>query len=103
MRDLVRPVTAALGIASLAVALSFVSTGAAFAQAKQADAEIAAGKYKGPLHGIPWGAKDIISVKGYKTTWGSAPFKDQVFDYDASVVEMLRDAGAVLIAKLTTG
>jgi Asp-tRNA(Asn)/Glu-tRNA(Gln) amidotransferase A subunit family amidase len=73
------------------------------AQAKQADAEIAAGKYKGPLHGIPWGAKDIISVKGYRTTWGSAPFKDQVFDYDASVVEMLRDAGAVLIAKLATG
>ena len=73
------------------------------AQAKQADAEIAAGKYKGPLHGIPWGAKDIISVKGYKTTWGSAPFKDRSFDYDASVVEMLREAGAVLIAKLTTG
>ena len=47
------------------------------AQAKQADAEIAAGKYRGPLHGIPWGAKDIISVKGHKTTWGSAPFKDQ--------------------------
>jgi len=75
----------------------------AMAQAKQADADIAAGKYKGPLHGIPWGAKDIISVKGYKTTWGSAAFKDQVFDYDASVVEMLRDAGAVLLAKLTTG
>ncbi len=73
------------------------------AQAKQADSEIAAGKYKGPLHGIPWGAKDIISVKGYKTTWGTAPLKDQVLDYDASVVEMLRDAGAVLIAKLTTG
>ncbi|HEY7475755.1 MAG TPA: amidase [Vicinamibacterales bacterium] len=73
------------------------------AQAKQADADIAAGKYKGPLHGIPWGAKDIISVKGYKTTWGSAPLKDQVFDYDASVVEMLRDAGAVLLAKLSTG
>jgi Asp-tRNA(Asn)/Glu-tRNA(Gln) amidotransferase A subunit family amidase len=73
------------------------------AQAKQADAEIAAGKYKGPLHGIPWGAKDIISVKGYKTTWGTAALKDQVLDYDASVVEMLRDAGAVLIAKLTTG
>src|SRR6185369_9495062 len=66
-------------------------------------AEIAAGKYKGPLHGIPWGAKDIISVKGYKTTWGSGAYKDQVFDYDASVVEMLRDAGAVLIAKVTTG
>ena len=75
----------------------------AMAQAKQADAEIAAGKYKGPLHGIPWGAKDIIAVKGYRTTWGSAPLKEQIFDYDASVVEMLRDAGAVLIAKLTTG
>lgn len=73
------------------------------AEAKRADAEIASGRYKGPLHGIPWGAKDIISVKGFKTTWGAAPFKDQQFDYDASVVEMLRDAGAVLIAKLTTG
>jgi Asp-tRNA(Asn)/Glu-tRNA(Gln) amidotransferase A subunit family amidase len=73
------------------------------AEAKRADAEIAAGKYKGPLHGIPWGAKDIIAVKGYKTTWGSPAFKEQSFDYDASVVEMLRDAGAVLIAKLTTG
>ena len=73
------------------------------AQAKQADAEIAAGKYKGPLHGIPWGAKDIISVKGYKTTWGSGAYKDQMFDYDASVVEMLREAGAVLIAKVATG
>ena len=73
------------------------------AQAKQADAEIAAGRYKGPLHGIPWGAKDIIAVKGYKTTWGSGAFKDQSIDYDASVVEMLRDAGAVLIAKLATG
>jgi Asp-tRNA(Asn)/Glu-tRNA(Gln) amidotransferase A subunit family amidase len=73
------------------------------AQACAADAAIAAGKYKGPLHGIPWGAKDIISVKGYRTTWGSPAFKDQQFDYDASVVEMLRDAGAVLIAKLATG
>src|SRR5689334_12977066 len=73
------------------------------AQAKQADSEIAAGRYKGPLHGIPWGAKDIISVKGYKTTWGSGAYTDQVFDYDASVIEMLRDAGAVLIAKLATG
>ena len=73
------------------------------AQARQADTEIAAGKYRGPLHGIPWGAKDIISVKGYKTTWGTASLKDQVLDYDASVVEMLRDAGAVLIAKLATG
>ena len=73
------------------------------AEAKRADAEIAAGKYKGPLHGIPWGAKDIISVKGFKTTWGSNAFKDQVLDYDASVVEQLREAGAVLIAKVTTG
>jgi Asp-tRNA(Asn)/Glu-tRNA(Gln) amidotransferase A subunit family amidase len=73
------------------------------AEAKRADTEIAAGRYKGPLHGIPWGAKDIISVKGHKTTWGSNNFKDQVLDYDASVVEQLRDAGAVLIAKVTTG
>jgi Asp-tRNA(Asn)/Glu-tRNA(Gln) amidotransferase A subunit family amidase len=72
-------------------------------EARRADAEIAAGKYKGPLHGIPWGAKDIISVAGFKTTWGSPAFKEQSFDYDASVVEMLRDAGAVLIAKLATG
>ncbi|HVQ40661.1 MAG TPA: amidase [Vicinamibacterales bacterium] len=75
----------------------------ALAQARQADVEIAAGKYKGPLHGIPWGAKDIISVKGYKTTWGAAALKEQQFDYDASVVELLRDAGAVLVAKVTTG
>jgi Asp-tRNA(Asn)/Glu-tRNA(Gln) amidotransferase A subunit family amidase len=86
--------------------LNFVVTfldDVAMAQAKQADTEIAAGKYKGPLHGIPWGAKDIISVKGFKTTWGAEPLKEQQFDYDASVVEMLRDAGAVLLAKLTTG
>ena len=86
--------------------LNFVVTfldDVARAQAKQADAEIAAGKYKGPLHGIPWAAKDIISVKGYKTTWGTAPLKEQMLDYDASVVEMLRDAGAVLLAKVATG
>jgi Asp-tRNA(Asn)/Glu-tRNA(Gln) amidotransferase A subunit family amidase len=75
----------------------------ALAQARQADAEIAAGKHRGPLHGIPWGAKDIIAVKGYKTTWGSGAYQDQVIDKDASIVEMLRDAGAVLVAKLTTG
>jgi Asp-tRNA(Asn)/Glu-tRNA(Gln) amidotransferase A subunit family amidase len=73
------------------------------AQAKHADAEISAGKYRGPLHGIPWGAKDIIAVKGYKTTWGSNAYKDQTIDEDASVIEMMRDAGAVLLAKLTTG
>ena len=59
--------------------------------------------YKRPLHGVPWGAKDIIAVKGHKTTWGSGAFKDQVIDKDASIIEMLRDAGAVLVAKLTTG
>src|ERR1051326_91077 len=86
--------------------LNFVVTfldDVARAQAKQADAEIAAGRYKGPLHGIPWAAKDIISVKGYKTTWGTPPLKDQVLDYDASVVEMLRDAGAALLAKGAAG
>jgi len=75
----------------------------ALEQAKQADLEISKGRYKGPLHGIPWGAKDIISVKNYKTTWGSGAYKDQMFDYDASIVEMLRDAGAVVVAKLASG
>jgi len=75
----------------------------AMRQAMQADAEIAAGKYRGPLHGMPWGAKDIIAVKGYKTTWGSGAYKDQVIEEEASVYEMIRDAGGVLLAKLTTG
>ncbi len=75
----------------------------AMKQAKQADAEIAAGKIRGPLHGIPWGAKDIIAAKGYPTTWGSPVWKDQMIDQDASVIEMLREAGAVLIAKLVSG
>jgi Asp-tRNA(Asn)/Glu-tRNA(Gln) amidotransferase A subunit family amidase len=75
----------------------------ALTQAKQADAEIRAGRHRGPLHGIPWGAKDIIAVKGYKTTWGSGAFQDQMIEEEASVVEILRDAGAVLLAKLATG
>ena len=75
----------------------------AMAQAKHADSEIAAGRYRGPLHGIPWGAKDLISKKGYKTTWGAAPYKDQSFDDDATVVKRLEDAGAVLVAKLSSG
>lgn len=75
----------------------------ALAQAAQADREIRAGKYKGPLHGIPWGAKDLFATKGIPTTWGAGPFQSQVFDYDASVVERLRDAGAVLVAKLSLG
>jgi Asp-tRNA(Asn)/Glu-tRNA(Gln) amidotransferase A subunit family amidase len=72
-------------------------------QARTADREIAAGRYRGPLHGIPWGAKDIIAVKGYPTTWGAAPFKDRVLDEDATVVTRLDAAGAVLVAKLATG
>lgn len=75
----------------------------AMKQARQADQEIAAGRYRGPLHGIPWGCKDIIAVPGYKTTWGSDAFKDQVIETEATVVRLLREAGAVLIAKLTTG
>jgi Asp-tRNA(Asn)/Glu-tRNA(Gln) amidotransferase A subunit family amidase len=72
-------------------------------QAKAADTEIARGKYRGPLHGIPWGAKDLLAVKGYPTTWGAGLYKDQRFDYDATVVRRLDDAGAILLAKLTLG
>src|SRR4029453_10602398 len=75
----------------------------ALAQAAQADKEIKAGRYKGPLHGIPWGAKDLFATKGIPTTWGAAPYQNQVFDYDATVVERLREAGAVLVAKLSLG
>ena len=73
------------------------------AQAKQADAEIARGSYRGPLHGIPWGAKDLLAVKGYRTTWGAGPYKEQVIDEDATVVQRLDRAGAILLAKLTLG
>lgn len=75
----------------------------AMKQAKQADREIAKGKYRGPLHGIPYGAKDLLAVKGYRTTWGSVPFKDQVIDEDATVIKRLEAAGAVLVAKFTMG
>lgn len=75
----------------------------AFVLARAADAEIAHGKYRGPLHGIPWGAKDLLAVKGYPTTWGTAPFRTQTFEEDATVVKRLDDAGAVLVAKLTLG
>lgn len=75
----------------------------ALAQAKRADQEIAAGRHRGPLHGIPWGAKDLLAVKGYKTTWGAMPYKDQVIHEDATVVKRLEDAGAILLAKLTMG
>lgn len=75
----------------------------ALEQAKNADAEIAAGKYRGPLHGIPYGLKDLFSVRGTKTTWGATPYKDQVVDEDAYVYNRLKDAGAVLVAKFTLG
>jgi Asp-tRNA(Asn)/Glu-tRNA(Gln) amidotransferase A subunit family amidase len=75
----------------------------ALKQAARADSEIAEGNYRGPLHGIPYGIKDLFSVRDYPTTWGSEPFKDRIIDIDASVVKKLEDAGAVLIAKLATG
>ena len=75
----------------------------ALAQARKADEEILAGKYRGPLHGIPWGAKDLFAVPGYPTTWGTPPYKDQRLEETATVVERLDRAGAVLVAKLTLG
>ncbi len=75
----------------------------ALKQAAQADREIKAGKYRGPLHGIPCGVKDLFATKGIKTTWGAEPYRDQMIDYDSTVVERLREAGAVLVAKLSMG
>jgi Asp-tRNA(Asn)/Glu-tRNA(Gln) amidotransferase A subunit family amidase len=75
----------------------------ALMQAKKADAEIAAGKYRGPLHGIPWGVKDLADTAGITTTYGAEPFRDRVPSRDAAIVKRLNDAGAVLIAKLSLG
>ncbi|MEE9554989.1 MAG: amidase [candidate division Zixibacteria bacterium] len=75
----------------------------ALRQAARADDEIEAGRYRGPLHGIPYGAKDLLAARGYKTTWGATPYKDQVLDYDATVIKKLGDAGAILVAKLSLG
>lgn len=72
-------------------------------QAAALDSEIAHGHYRGPLHGIPWGAKDLLAVRDYPTTWGAGLYQDQKFDYDATVVKRLDDAGAILVAKLTLG
>jgi aspartyl-tRNA(Asn)/glutamyl-tRNA(Gln) amidotransferase subunit A len=71
----------------------------AMRQARTAESEIANGNHRGPLHGIPYAAKDLLAVKGYKTTWGARPYRDQTFDYDATVIEKLNAAGAVLIGK----
>ena len=75
----------------------------AMSQARTAEAEIMKGKFRGPLHGIPWGAKDLLATKGIPTQWGCPAYQGQVFDYDAAVVNKLRNAGAVLIAKLALG
>jgi hypothetical protein len=75
----------------------------ALGEAAKMDAELKSGKYRGPLHGIPYGVKDLFATKGVRTTWGSKDFENRVIDEDAEVVRRLRDAGAVLIAKLSTG
>ncbi len=75
----------------------------AFEQARRADEEIAGGNYRGPLHGIPWGAKDLLAVPDYRTTWGAEPYKEQVIAETATVARRLEEAGAVLVAKLTLG
>ena len=80
-----------------------LTEGRALNQAKLMDEEIAQGNYRGMLHGIPFGAKDLLAAKNYKTTWGATPFKDQMIDEDAAVIKKLEDAGAVLCAKLTLG
>lgn len=80
-----------------------LTTDRALAQAREADADIARGRYRGPLHGLPWGAKDLLAVKGYPTTWGAGGFEKQVIDEDAAVVQRLDRAGAVLVGKLTLG
>jgi aspartyl-tRNA(Asn)/glutamyl-tRNA(Gln) amidotransferase subunit A len=72
----------------------------ALAEAAAAEREIRGGRHRGPLHGIPYGLKDLVATKGVPTTWGAAPYKDQVFDYDATIVERLRAAGAIAVAKL---
>lgn len=80
-----------------------LTTERAMAQAREADADLARGHYRSPLHGLPWGAKDLLAVKGYPTTWGAGGFEHQRIDEDATVVKRLDAAGAVLIAKLTLG
>jgi len=75
----------------------------ALKQARRADQQIARGNYRGPLHGIPWGAKDLLATRDYPTSWGAEPYRDQIIHEDATVVRRLDDAGAVLVAKLTLG
>jgi aspartyl-tRNA(Asn)/glutamyl-tRNA(Gln) amidotransferase subunit A len=77
-----------------------VTRGLALEQARKAEREIQQGKYRGPLHGIPYGAKDLLATQGIPTTWGAAPYKNQIFDFDATVIRRLREGGAILVAKL---
>src|SRR5262245_54023343 len=73
----------------------------ALEEARKAEAEIHAGRWRGVLHGVPYGVKDLMAARGGPTTWGAAPFREQTFDYDADAVRRLKDAGAVLLAKLS--
>ena len=82
-------------------AVATVMRESALKEAREAEREIRAGRYRGPLHGVPYGAKDLLATRDAKTTWGAAPYKDQRFDYDATVIKKLRAAGAVLVAKLS--
>jgi len=81
-------------------AVSTLMRASALREAREAEREIRAGKYRGPLHGIPYGAKDLLATREAPTTWGATPYRDQKFDYDATVVRKLREAGAILVAKL---
>ncbi|HEX7955380.1 MAG TPA: amidase, partial [Pyrinomonadaceae bacterium] len=81
-------------------AVAYVMRETALKEARQAEAEIRRGRYRGPLHGIPYGVKDLCATREAPTTWGATPYKEQRFDYDATVVTRLREAGAVLVAKL---
>ncbi|HJQ71040.1 MAG TPA: amidase [Blastocatellia bacterium] len=81
-------------------AVATITRELALKEAREADREIRAGRWRGPLHGIPYGVKDLAATRGIPTTWGAEPYKDQIFDYDATVVKRLREAGAVLVAKL---
>ncbi|MEJ7615511.1 MAG: amidase family protein [Pyrinomonadaceae bacterium] len=82
-------------------AVAAVMRETALAEARAAEREIRAGRYRGPLHGIPYGAKDLLATRHAATTWGAAPYRQQRFDFDATVVERLRAAGAILTAKLS--
>lgn len=90
------------GIGRSIRAVATITDDIALREAKLAEAELRGGLDRGPLHGIPYGLKDIVAVVGAPTTWGAAPFRDQFFEREATVVRKLRDSGAILVAKLAT-